>query len=79
MKQAAPVVFPARRNAVLIALVVGVTTAFLVAAFHHIEGPVEQCEAVGGHMLVGPGGETSCVNPHTFLPIETPLPETRSN
>ena len=79
MKQAEPVAFPARRNAVLIALVVAATTVFFVAAFHHIEGPVERCEAIGGNMLVGPGGETSCVNPHTFLPIETPSGETPSN
>ncbi len=79
MSRADPAPFPVRRNAVLIALVTAVATSLLVAAFHHIEGPVERCEAIGGHMLVGPGGETSCVNPNTFLPIETHSAEAKGN
>ncbi|MEM8744903.1 MAG: hypothetical protein AAGF14_09740 [Pseudomonadota bacterium] len=79
MSRAGPAAFPARRNAVLIALVTVFATSLLVAAFHHIEGPVERCEASGGHMLVGPGGETSCVNPSTFLPIETYSADAKGN
>lgn len=60
----------ARRNGAAIILSVAAATALLVAAFNHFDGPVASCEAIGGHMLVGPGGETSCINPHTFLPLE---------
>lgn len=72
MKPSATPAFPARRNAVVIFLVVAVTTVALVIAFMRIEGPVAKCEAADGQMLVGPGGETACVSPRTFLPIDTP-------
>jgi hypothetical protein len=32
-------------------------------------GPATRCEARGGYYLVGPGGETACVDRNTFLPI----------
>lgn len=33
-----------------------------------IQGPASRCEGVGGLYMVGPGGETSCVDRQTFLP-----------
>ncbi len=62
--------FPARRNGLVILVIVGAAVAGLVIAFSHIEGPATKCEQVGGQMLIGPGGETSCINPRTFLPVE---------
>lgn len=32
-------------------------------------GPATRCETRGGHYLVGPGGETACVDRNTFLPM----------
>lgn len=55
----------------MIFLAVALAIAVLVVGFMHIDGPVARCEAAGGQMLVGPGGETSCVNPRTFLPMDS--------
>ena len=67
--------FPARRNGLVLFVVVCAALAGLVLAFSHTEGPATKCERVGGQMLIGPGGETSCINPRTFLPMETYISE----
>jgi len=39
-------------------------------ALWHSDGPMSRCEGAGGQMLVGPGGETSCIDGKTFVPME---------
>ena len=48
--------------------VICLVTIGLLALLDGIEGPASRCEGVGGLYMVGPGGETSCVDRHTFLP-----------
>lgn len=47
-----------------------VAVVLLGFALWHSDGPASRCENAGGHMLVGPGGETSCVSSQTFVPLE---------
>ena len=42
----------------------------LAFALSGLTGPASRCEGVGGQMLVGPGGETSCVSNKNFLPLD---------
>lgn len=70
MNRKGPEALRARRNGAVILLSVAAGMALLVAAFSHFDGPAARCEGRGGHMLVGPGGETSCISPQTFLPVE---------
>jgi hypothetical protein len=50
----------------------GIILALVLLGFAmwHTDGPASQCEDAGGQMLVGPGGETSCVSNKTFVPLE---------
>ena len=70
MNRKVPETLRARRNGAVILLSVAAGMALLVAAFSHFDGPAARCEGLGGHMLVGPGGETSCISPQTFLPVK---------
>ncbi len=41
----------------------------LVVALEGSGGPASRCETRGGHYLVGPAGETACIDRNTFLPM----------
>ena len=58
------------RKSSLAASVVMIAVVLLAFALSGLRGPVSRCEGAGGQMLVGPGGETACVNSQTFLPLE---------
>ncbi len=47
-----------------------IAMGLFVFALWHSDGPMSRCEGAGGQMLVGPGGETSCFNNQTFVPLE---------
>ena len=57
------------RNAILAVALIFAAVAGL-AMLNTLGGPASRCLDYGGQLLVGPGGETSCVNKGTFLPIE---------
>lgn len=58
-----------RKSLLIAAGMAGVAIA-IVFAMSRLDGPASQCEGAGGHMLVGPGGETACVSGQTFVPLE---------
>jgi hypothetical protein len=47
-----------------------IAVLLLAFALSGLKGPASVCEGAGGQMLVGPGGETSCVDSRTFVPLE---------
>jgi len=47
-----------------------IAVVLLAFALSNVKGPASLCEDAGGTMLVGPGGETSCVSNRTFVPLE---------
>jgi hypothetical protein len=47
-----------------------IAVVLLAFALSFLKGPASRCENAGGYMLVGPGGETSCIGSHTFVPLE---------
>ena len=51
-------------------LCLGISVVLLGFALWQTDGPASSCEDAGGRMLVGPGGETSCVSSRTFVPLE---------
>lgn len=51
-------------------LAVSVAVALLCFTVRPTDGPATRCADAGGQMLVGPGGETSCIDRRTFLPLE---------
>lgn len=53
---------------VTILILVGCGVGFTM--LRSLGGPFSRCEGYGGHMFVGPGGETTCLNARTFLPID---------
>lgn len=57
------------RAALVVVLVMALAVG-LIAALSARGGPASQCEARGGLIFSGPGGETSCVSRQTFLPLE---------
>jgi hypothetical protein len=56
-------------RAALVAGAVCVLGLGLLLMLRGLPGPATRCEARGGHYLVGPGGETACVDRNTFLPM----------
>lgn len=58
------------------ALAVSIAIILLFVGFVVIlergEGPSSRCEARGGHFLVGPAGEISCVSRENFVPLPDP-------
>ncbi len=58
------------KKAVTFGLGVLLGVVLLGFALWHSDGPMTRCEDAGGQMLVGPGGETSCVSSKTFVPLE---------
>ena len=58
------------RQSFLAASAVMIAVVLLAFALSGLKGPASRCEGAGGQMLVGPGGETACVNGQTFLPLE---------
>lgn len=61
---------PVPVHAGLIAALVVVSAVAGIALLNRLGGPNTRCESYGGQMFVGPGGETSCVDGRTFLPVE---------
>ena len=61
---------PVDKKTLKIGLCLGAALVLLGIALWHTDGPASQCEDAGGTMLVGPGGETSCVSNRTFVPLE---------
>lgn len=55
-------------------LILGLVSAFgfglLILAASQAGGPSSRCEEAGGHYMVGPGGESACVDRRTFLPMD---------
>lgn len=58
------------RRSFLPASALMIAVVLLAFVLSGIKGPASICEGAGGHMLVGPGGETSCVGSRTFVPLE---------
>ncbi len=58
------------RNALMMAAAMAAAVLALLYAMTSVDGPASRCEGAGGQMLVGPGGETSCVDSRTFVPLE---------
>lgn len=58
------------RKSLLIGAAMAGAAIALVFALSRLDGPASRCAGAGGQMLVGPGGETACVNARTFLPLE---------
>ena len=54
----------------LAAAAIMIAVVLLAFALSIVKGPASLCEDAGGTMLVGPGGETSCVSNRTFVPLE---------
>ena len=44
----------------------------LVGLLQGLERLAGRCEGRGGHYMVGPAGETACIDRHTFLPMAVP-------
>ena len=59
------------KKSLKIGLCLGAAIVLMGIALWHTDGPASQCEDAGGQMLVGPGGETSCVSNRTFVPLES--------
>jgi len=57
-------------KAALITGLIVIGCAAGLAMLSGLKGPFSRCVNYGGQMLVGPGGETSCINGRTFLPVE---------
>lgn len=57
-------------KSILAASAVMIAVVLLAFALSGLKGPASRCEGAGGLMLVGPGGETACVDGRTFLPLE---------
>lgn len=53
---------------VLASVTVVAVTAFILLG--RLGGPSTRCAKFGGQLMVGPGGETTCISGRTFLPIE---------
>lgn len=58
-------------RALAVGLGVAVAALILGIALWPSGGPASRCEDAGGQILVGPGGETSCIDGRTFLPLES--------
>ena len=61
---------PMDRNALIIAAGMASVILAMTVALSRLDGPASRCEGAGGQMLVGPGGETVCVDERNFLPLE---------
>ena len=59
-------------KAALVVAAVCLAAVALVGLLQGREGLASRCEGRGGHFMVGPGGETACVDRNTFLPMTVP-------
>ncbi|GAB4231779.1 MAG: hypothetical protein Kow0032_14220 [Methyloligellaceae bacterium] len=61
-----------KRKALLAGFAAALALFAGIAALRHTQGPASRCEGFGGHFMVGPGGETACIDPTNFLPMDIP-------